>query len=59
VTQLFITMKYQCYSDVFSGLQASSAEFMYEEGSRNAICIVLIDISRSQFLKFSLYISCY
>jgi hypothetical protein len=56
MTQLVIKIKYQSYSYMFSGLQASSLNCTYEEGSRNAVRIVLIDTSRSQFLKFPLYV---
>jgi len=41
MAQLVIKTKYQSYSDMFNGLQASSSNCTYEEGSRNAICIVL------------------
>jgi len=58
MTQLFIKIKYQSYSDMFNGLQASSTKWLYVEWSQNAMCIVWIDTSRSQFLKFSLYVSC-
>lgn len=43
---------------MFNGFQALSTDCVYEEGSHNAICIVLIDKSRPHIVKFSFYVLC-